>query len=264
MRHAFGALSRVMLIVAVFAFAVLAPLAAHAQDLGGAGTTISTGIPWLDTSLKVLALIGMVASIASHFIPPTSGFGKAVSWMAGNFGKALTTPKPGTVTELRPPNNGFARVSLLVVLALGSLLVATAAHAQESAPAPAPAPVAAPADPAPAPSAPPKIGGCFANRKVCVGPTVALTLTAVNLTSKHVEAGFAPGVGVGFTYLPGTWSSIGLGAYFSLVPGSQGIPDNASGALIASFLNGWGRVGVSKGFLGDTSTRLLIGTGLDL
>lgn len=158
---------------------------------------------------------------------------------------------------------GFARLSTLCALAAAGLLV-SAAHAQTApAPSPAPvaAPVAAPADPAPVA---PRIGGCFASGKWCVGPTVALTLTAVNLTSKHIEAGFAPGVGVGFTYLPGTWSSIGLGAYFALVPGSQGIPDNASGAIIASFLNGWGRVGVSKGFLGDTSTRLLVGTGIDL
>lgn len=110
----------------------------------------------------------------------------------------------------------------------------------------------------------PVIGGCFANGKWCVGPTVSLTVPAINLTTKHVEAGFNPGVGLGVTYMKGTWSSVGLGVYFNLIPGSQGIPDNAGGAVIASFLNGWGRVGVSKGFLGDTSTRLVFGTGIDL
>lgn len=158
-----------------------------------------------------------------------------------------------------PSLRGFARLSTLAFLVVACLLTSIATA--QTAPAPTPVPVAAPADPAP-PA--PIIGGCFASGKWCVHPSVAITLTALNLTSKHVEAGFAPGLGVGFTYQKGTWSSVGLGAYFALVPGSGGVPDNASGALIASFLDGWGRVGISKGFLGDTSTRLLMGTGIDL
>lgn len=263
----------------------LVPLAAYAQTAGPAPSVVQFLV---DNKTLIALIVCGAASLLAHAVPPTTAFGKVLSWLAGNFGKALTSTKAG-------------------LLAIGFMLIATAAHAQDAhvpgtptaaatdpivtyaplasgavytiggkliaqadtttppvvapAPAPTPAPVAAPADPAPVT---PTIGGCFASGKWCVGPTVALTLTAVNLTTQHIEAGFSPGVGVGVTYQKGTWSSAGLGAFFNLTPGSQGIPDNASGALLGSLLNGYLRVGVSKGFLGDKSTRLLVGTGLDL
>lgn len=244
-----------------------------------------------DSALKYVKFAAQLLSIFTHA------------------GSADTFKAPFTLQAAPPVSlRGFVRLPVLMLLAVLSLFVAAAAHAQE-APVPgyptaaatdpiatyAPlgsgavftlggkliaqadaAPVAPVVAPAPAPTAPPAaapadatpvtptIGGCFASGKLCVGPSVAITLTAINLTTQHVEAGFSPGVGIGLTYQKGTWNSVGLGAYFNLTPGAGGVPDQAGGALIASFLNGWGRVGVSKGFLGDKSTRLLVGTGLDL
>lgn len=126
MRHAFhGALSRVFTLAFLAVAIFLVPLAALAQDVPAATSTLAIGIPWLDTTLKILAMVGVLASIVSHFVSPTSGFGKVVSWLALNFGKALTTPKPATVTELPP--RGFARFGTLVaIVVVASCLTACA------------------------------------------------------------------------------------------------------------------------------------------
>lgn len=172
---------------------------------------------------------------------------------------------PGTPTPAASdPIVTYAPLGSGAVFTAGGKLIAQADAPVTPVVAAPPAPIAPPAAPADATPVTPTIGGCFASGKLCVGPSVAITLTAINLTTQRVEAGFSPGVGIGLTYQKGTWNSVGLGAYFNLTPGAGGIPDQAGGALIASFLNGWGRVGVSKGFLGDKSTRLLVGTGLDL
>lgn len=287
MRHVSGVLSRVF---AVICLAAAVPFAALAQDATPAPAPSLVQYALANKSTIVLVVCGL-ASLIAHFVPPTTPTGKFVSWLAGNFGKALTSSKvglmaigfvlclataahaqdahvPGTPTPAAAdPIATYAPTAGGAVFTVGGTLLAQAdttpaPTAPVAAPAPAPtstpAPVAAPSDPTPV------IGGCFANGKWCVGPTVALTLTAINLTTQHVEAGFNPGVGVGLTYQKGTWNSIGLGAFFNLTPGASGVPDNASGAAILSFLNGYGRVGLSKGFIGDKSTRLLVGTGLDL
>lgn len=119
----------------------------------------------------------------------------------------------------------------------------------------------APSDPAPAPvPTVPQIGGCFRSGSICVGPSLAISLAAVNFSTKKVEGAFAPGVGLGVTFMAKQWYSVGLAGYLNLDPGAN----NASVAVLAAFLNGYARVGISKGFIGDTSTRLLFGTGIDL
>jgi hypothetical protein len=106
----------------------------------------------------------------------------------------------------------------------------------------------------------PAHSGCLKNGKLCFGPTFSLTVAAINLTTKKVEGSFAPGIGVGMTLNPGLWSSVGVDFYLNLDPGAQ----NASGAILVKLLNGYVRAGYSKGFIGDTSHRLLFGTGIDL
>lgn len=125
MRHAFhGALSRVfavLCLVAVF----LVPLAAHAQDLGASPSgTLTTGIPWLDKMLVVLAAIGSICSLLSHFVSADSIPGKLISWAALNFGKELKA-KPVSITELRP--GGFARVWMLALIAVFAISVSACA-----------------------------------------------------------------------------------------------------------------------------------------
>lgn len=121
----------------------------------------------------------------------------------------------------------------------------------------------APSDPPPTPlplASWTRFGGCFHGGKLCVSPTVALSITAINLSTKTIEPAFSPGVGVGLTYNPGQWYSVGVSIYANIDPGSQ----KASAAGMFAFLNGWARLGYSRGFIGDQSSRLLLGTGIDL
>ena len=121
-------------------------------------------------------------------------------------------------------------------------------------------PNAVPPDVMPAP-APSPFGGCVGVRKnVCFGPSAVVGLVAINLSSKKVEGAFSPGVGYGFTVNPGKWSSFGADAFFVVDPGAQQV----SGSLVLKLINGYLRVGVSKGFIGDVSWRIPVGLGVDL
>lgn len=121
MRHAFtGALSRVF-VFTVLVLALAVPLAAHAQDVTATsltGATLTTGIPWLDKTLVVLAAIGSICSLLSHFVSADSIPGKLISWAALNFGKELRA-KPST--NLQP--RGYARLGALIFIALASVLL---------------------------------------------------------------------------------------------------------------------------------------------
>lgn len=47
------------------------------------------------TAAAVAAVLGVVvplASLLSHFFPPETWYGKAISWAAGNLGKSLEKP----------------------------------------------------------------------------------------------------------------------------------------------------------------------------
>lgn len=125
MRHAFhGALSRVFIFTCLV-IALAVPLAAHAQDVAGSGMsggTLTTGIPWLDKSIAVLAAVGAICSLLSHVISPDTVPGKIISWMAGNFGKDL---KAKPTTNLRP--NGFARVWALALIAVFAMSISACA-----------------------------------------------------------------------------------------------------------------------------------------
>lgn len=128
---------------------------------------------------------------------------------------------------------------------------AARAAAVEEAPLP-------PEEPPPAPS---KFGGCTKSGKICFGPSLALAVSAINITKKTVEGAFKPGLGFGMTVNPGKWSSYGVDFYLTLDPGPT---QTASGALMIKFLNGYARAGISKGFIGDTALRIPIAVGVDL
>ena len=89
---------------------------------------------------------------------------------------------------------------------------------------------------------------------------MSLSLLAVNLSTKRVEGAFSPGVGVGFTVWPSAWYAAGLDAYFAADPGAQ----TAVVSVMAKWLSGYLRVGVSKGLIGDLSWRIPIAFGVDL
>lgn len=112
--------------------------------------------------------------------------------------------------------------------------------------------------PAPLPAGP-VIGGCFgALKQWCVAPAAAVSVIAINLSKGIIEGGFSPGAGLGLTYNTGQWYSVGLNLLLNMDVGAQ----NFNGAAMGSFLNGWLRVGYSKGFIGDRSGRMLFGIGI--
>lgn len=115
----------------------------------------------------------------------------------------------------------------------------------------------------PGPTAPPvtasSFGGC-PSQWVCLGPSVAITAVAINLSTKKVEGAFSPGLGYGFTAHGGQWYAFGADIYGTVDPAAQQV----SLTLMGKFLNGYLRVGVSKGFIGDQSWRIPIAFGVDL
>lgn len=229
--------------------------------------TLITGLtayPQAQGTVSALRLILNVLSVVSHKDSP------------GTFKLPMTVSADPGLPKAQPPL-GFARLRFLVVLAIAGLFVATAAaHADEAAAAPAPnAPVivtpapkptggtladVAPSDPLPTPPASSSFGGCTKSGKVCFSPSVGVSIAAINLSTKKIEAAFSPGIGYGFTVNPGKWSSFGLDAQFVLNPGAQ----QASASIVAKLFNGYLRAGISKGLIGDTDWRVPFALGVDL
>jgi len=108
------------------------------------------------------------------------------------------------------------------------------------------------------PPPPPQFGGCIRNGKLCFGPSIALTVAAINLKTKVIEGAFSAGLGYGLTLNKGKWSSIGADAYFNLDPAAQ----RASASFMVSLMNGYLRVGLSKGIIGDVAWRVPLAIGL--
>ena len=198
-------------------------------------TPLTTGVPWLDKTIVGLSALGALASLLAHFVPPYTKVGKVISWLALNFGKGLVKPDPTPIIVDKP--KGFVSLWVLLVVSLLSL----GAFAQ-------------------APPAPPQFGGCIQSGKLCVGPSIALSLAAFNLQTGKMEAAFAPGIGYGFTYNPGTWKSLGADFYVTVDPGAQ----KASVSFLGKLLNGYFRPGFSKAFVSDHAWRFLFSTGIDL
>jgi hypothetical protein len=130
-----------------------------------------------------------------------------------------------------------------------ALQEAVAADANSPEPAPALPSVAAPA-----------FGGCVSKGHLCFGPTIALTVAAINLSKGTIEGAFKPGLGYGMTLNPGKWSSIGFDVYFDLDPAAQ--KAGATGML--KLFNEYLRVGISKGFIGEHDVRIPVAFGINL
>lgn len=163
---------------------------------------------------------------------------------------------PGT---FKPPGVKGPPPALIALLAFGLAFGALAgpnSEALKTAVESDPAAVQPGADlPAPPSSA---FGGCVRSGRVCFGPSVAVTVAAINLKTKTIEGAFSPGLGYGLTVNPGKWSSFGADAYFTLDPAAQ----RASAAILFKFFNGYLRVGASKGIIGDVAWRLPLAMGV--
>ena len=93
------------------------------------------------------------------------------------------------------PPAGFARLGLLVLLVVILLGAAGAARAQDT--------------------GGPKFGGCLANQTTCFGPSVSLSVVAIDLKDGSVTAGVSPGVGYGVMLASDKWYRYGFAAYAS-------------------------------------------------
>jgi hypothetical protein len=212
-----------------------------------------TPYPKAGGAISFLRLALNVLSVLSHHDSP------------GTFKLPLTVSKTpdsvtGRVVDLDPPQ-GFVRLPLLAAVAILALAFAAFAapnpEALKDAVAADPGAVQ-PAEDPPPPA--PQFGGCVKAGKICFGPTVALTVTAINLSTGKIEGAFSPGLGFGMTVNPGKWSSFGTDFYFQVDPAAQ----QASTAILLKFFNGYLRGGVSKGFIGDRSWRIPLAFGVNL
>ena len=112
----------------------------------------------------------------------------------------------------------------------------------------------------------PQFGGCFAEGKVCLGPSASITLGELNLATSKFSGGIIPGVGYGVTYAQSEWYATGAALYFSFKAGQDG-PNQAIPSLVLSFAN-YVRVGTGVAITetsGPVQTQwlLLFGLGSD-
>jgi hypothetical protein len=183
------------------------------------------------------ALVQTLAPIAAQF-PDVKWIG-AVLLVAGAIVKVATTVGYARSRAAVKAAASTTAKALLLVLAFG---FAVPAFAQDAAPTR-------------------RFGGCFKEGKVCLGPTLALSVSAINLTEQKVEPAFSPGLGAGVTFFQDQWYSFGMDGYLSLDAGPDQVA-NVSGMV--KFLNGYVRVGLSRSFIGEHVTRIPIGIGVDL
>ena len=105
-------------------------------------------------------------------------------------------------------------------------------------------------------------GGCNSLGTICYGPTMAISLVGMDMSTGKFTAGVIPGAGYGITFFADKPYQLGLGGYAAIQTG----PDTTSGLFsgIVSFAN-YLRVGVGWQVLGAThSSLLLLGLGTDL
>jgi hypothetical protein len=113
----------------------------------------------------------------------------------------------------------------------------------------------------------PRFGGCFSGGALCVGPSAAITVGELNLSTGKFSGGVIPGVGYGIVYQPSKWYATGLAAYLSFLVG-RGQANQVAPTLMVSFASyirlGLGAI-VQEQEAGPARTqwRLMFGMGSD-
>jgi hypothetical protein len=113
-----GAFARAFAFACLFALSLfLFAMPAHAAILAQASPPLPSGLQgWLLIAFTAASGLVWFASLLAHYIAPTSKFGKLVSFVAMNGGKALAEINKSGLIEKPPPPTGFARLSLLLAL----------------------------------------------------------------------------------------------------------------------------------------------------
>lgn len=181
-----------------------------------------------DGLLGLLKLILSLASFVTHQDSP------------GTFKLPLIPPS-------RPDSHGFIRMPVLVALAALAAILATAPAFGQEVPPPVPQRL---------------VGGCNKTGSICFGPSIAISMTAFDLTHKRVIGSFAPGLGYGVTFNQNRWDAFGLDFYLSMTTGPQ---EGVTFAGLFKFANGYVRIGLARQILtnGPSSTSIPAGIGLD-
>lgn len=160
--------------------------------------------------------------------------------------RPLPPPLFPTYSSSGPPR-GFARIGLLAALGATAAILCSAPAFAEDPPGPAPQRL---------------VGGCNAKGTICFGPSIAIAMTAYDLTHKRVIGSLAPGLGYGVTFNQGKWDAFGFDFYLSMTTGPQ---EGITFAGLFKFANGYVRVGIARQILtdGPTSTFIPAGIGVD-
>lgn len=226
--------------------ALLAALGVFAPDLQAVASFLAgLHISWMSYVVRAVSLLAAFCAAAPLIVPRLRGFfallglatppGAVVPGGQANAAPVIgqaRQPEPGSVTvpvsssEAETPvlprgTKGIAGERVMGILLLASvlaiLLIAGTAHAQQ-------------------------FGGCFAEGKVCAGPSATVTVGEFNLASSKFSGGVSPGLGYGLTYQPDQWYATGLAAYLAFSVGGS-TPNSARPSLMISFAN-YVRVGV--------------------
>jgi hypothetical protein len=209
---------------------VLAGLGVFAPDIASvAGWLAAMHVAWLGTVVKGLGLLAAFCSAAPLVVPRLRAFlallglatppGAVAPWDPkrdagpGAAPRATVTTSVVDLPAARKTDWTTPGMPVILALIVGLSLLPSLARAQS-------------------------YGGCFADGKLCAGPSAAITVVSFNLADSTFTGGVSPGVGYGLTFTPPSapWANVGLDLYASIRLG-QSLPNNATFSLMGHFAN---------------------------
>jgi len=148
--------------------------------------------------------------------------------------------KPKAIAPtMPPPPAGFVRLGLLLTLLVLALVFALPARAQDSGP---------------------KFGGCMKSGETCFGPSVSITLVALDLKTGAVTTSVSPGLGYGVTFNAREWYTVGVAGYATFRDTAVG--QRVVASVVFSFVE-YVRIGAGAQVGPGARPFLLLGVGSD-
>jgi hypothetical protein len=106
----------------------------------------------------------------------------------------------------------------------------------------------------------PRFGGCLKNGTTCFGPSVSLSVVAIDLKDGSVTSGVSPGVGYGVVFASDQWYRTGLAGYASFRDTSTG--QRVVPSLVVSFAE-YLRLGIGQQIGGGSHPFGILAIGAD-